>query len=135
MISDRFDSFLFLIQTVKCLLIVPNPESALNEEAGKLLLEQYDDYFQRAKMMTEIHAKVSQAQVKNVRSCRTSAELLGFVSNVNKIDKPLKNNSNLLFRMTVKGILIRYSQTWITIKYILVILMCVPMQDIDIYLN
>jgi len=48
---------------VKCLLIVPNPESALNEEAGKLLLEQYDDYFQRAKMMTEIHAKVNQAQV------------------------------------------------------------------------
>ena len=48
---------------MKCLLIVPNPESALNEEAGKLLLEQYDDYFQRAKMMTEIHAKVNQAQV------------------------------------------------------------------------
>jgi ubiquitin-conjugating enzyme E2 S len=45
------------------LLIVPNPESALNEEAGKLLLEHYEDYFQRAKMMTEIHAKVSQNQV------------------------------------------------------------------------
>jgi len=54
--------------TVKCLLIVPNPESALNEEAGKLLLEQYDDYFQRAKMMTEIHAKVSQAQQSNQQS-------------------------------------------------------------------
>jgi ubiquitin-conjugating enzyme E2 S len=45
------------------LLIVPNAESALNEEAGKLLLEHYEDYFQRAKMMTEIHAKVSQNQV------------------------------------------------------------------------
>jgi ubiquitin-conjugating enzyme E2 S len=45
------------------LLIVPNPESALNEEAGKLLLEHYEDYFQRAKMMTEIHAKISQNQV------------------------------------------------------------------------
>lgn len=45
------------LQTIKCLLIVPNPESALNEEAGKLLLENYDDYFQRAKMMTEIHAR------------------------------------------------------------------------------
>ena len=44
------------MQTIKCLLIYPNPESALNEEAGKLLLEQYDDYFSRAKMMTEIHA-------------------------------------------------------------------------------
>lgn len=37
---------------------MPNAESALNEEAGKLLLEHYDDYFQRAKMMTEIHAQV-----------------------------------------------------------------------------
>lgn len=45
-------------QTIKCLLIVPNPDSALNEEAGKLLLEQYKDYYQRAKMFTEIHAQV-----------------------------------------------------------------------------
>lgn len=48
-----------ILLTIKCLLIVPNPESALNEEAGKLLLERYDDYHQRAKMMTEIHAQVS----------------------------------------------------------------------------
>ncbi|RXG58979.1 Ubiquitin-conjugating enzyme E2 S, partial [Armadillidium vulgare] len=34
---------------IKCLLIVPNPESALNEEAGKMLLEAYNDYFARAK--------------------------------------------------------------------------------------
>lgn len=39
------------------MLIVPNAESALNEEAGKLLLEHYDDYSSRAKMMTEIHAQ------------------------------------------------------------------------------
>lgn len=38
-------------------MIVPNPESALNEEAGKLLLEQYDDYCERARMITEIHAR------------------------------------------------------------------------------
>jgi len=46
-----------ILLTVKCLLIVPNAESALNEEAGKLLLEHYEDYSQRAKMMTEIHAQ------------------------------------------------------------------------------
>ncbi|XP_029658042.1 ubiquitin-conjugating enzyme E2 S [Octopus sinensis] len=46
-----------ILLTVKCLLIVPNPESALNEEAGKLLLEQYDDYSTRARLYTEIHAK------------------------------------------------------------------------------
>ncbi|XP_041371115.1 ubiquitin-conjugating enzyme E2 S-like [Gigantopelta aegis] len=46
-----------ILLTIKCLLIVPNPESALNEEAGKLLLGQYTDYSLRAKMFTEIHAK------------------------------------------------------------------------------
>ncbi|XP_065173871.1 ubiquitin-conjugating enzyme E2 S [Atheta coriaria] len=46
-----------ILLTIKCLLIVPNAESALNEEAGRLLLEHYDDYSQRAKMMTEIHAQ------------------------------------------------------------------------------
>lgn len=58
-IADLWSLLLILslwMQTVKCLLIYPNPESALNEEAGKLLLEQYQDYFSRAKMMTEIHA-------------------------------------------------------------------------------
>ncbi|KAJ2470631.1 hypothetical protein GGI02_002803 [Coemansia sp. RSA 2322] len=46
-----------VLVTVKCLLIYPNPESALNEEAGKLLLERYADYARHAKLMTEIHAQ------------------------------------------------------------------------------
>jgi len=45
-----------ILLTIKCLLIVPNPESALNEDAGRLLLEAYDDYFQRARTYTAIHA-------------------------------------------------------------------------------
>lgn len=31
------------LQVIRCLLIAPNPESALDEEAGKLLLEAYED--------------------------------------------------------------------------------------------
>uniref|UniRef100_A0A1A9WF61 E2 ubiquitin-conjugating enzyme n=1 Tax=Glossina brevipalpis TaxID=37001 RepID=A0A1A9WF61_9MUSC len=50
-----------ILLTIKCLLIVPNAESALNGEAGKLLLESYDDYSQRAKMMTEIHAQMAKS--------------------------------------------------------------------------
>jgi len=41
---------------IKCLLIVPFPESALNEEAGKLFMENYQDYFKHAKLMTDLHA-------------------------------------------------------------------------------
>ncbi|KAI0790192.1 ubiquitin-conjugating enzyme/RWD-like protein [Irpex lacteus] len=45
-----------ILLTVKCLLIYPNPESALDEEAGRLLLEAYDSYCDRAKLMTSVHA-------------------------------------------------------------------------------
>ncbi|KAF9648104.1 hypothetical protein BDM02DRAFT_3115881 [Thelephora ganbajun] len=45
-----------ILVTVKCLLIYPNPESALDEEAGKLLLENYDSYCSRAKLITSVHA-------------------------------------------------------------------------------
>lgn len=46
-----------ILLTIKCLLIVPNPESALNEEAGKMLLERYEDYCSRAKLFTELYAR------------------------------------------------------------------------------
>jgi len=40
----------------RCLLIEPNAESALNEEAGKMLLDDYESYSERATLMTQIHA-------------------------------------------------------------------------------
>lgn len=46
-----------VLLTIKCLLIHPNPESALNEEAGRLLLENYEEYASRARLLTEIHAR------------------------------------------------------------------------------
>ncbi|THH29973.1 hypothetical protein EUX98_g4212 [Antrodiella citrinella] len=45
-----------ILVTVKCLLIYPNPESALDEEAGKLLLEDYESYCARARLITSVHA-------------------------------------------------------------------------------
>lgn len=56
------------VQTIKCLLIDPNPESALNEEAGKLLLEAYDEYAKHARLWTTIHAQ------KEVASLKTAAK-------------------------------------------------------------
>ncbi|EAR86060.3 ubiquitin-conjugating enzyme (macronuclear) [Tetrahymena thermophila SB210] len=50
-------SFYNIFEVIKCLLIIPFPESALNEEAGKLFMEDYDSYFKYAKLMTEVHAK------------------------------------------------------------------------------
>jgi ubiquitin-conjugating enzyme E2 S len=36
-------------------LIVPFPESSLNDEAGKLFMESYDEYAKRARLMADIH--------------------------------------------------------------------------------
>jgi len=67
-----------VILTIKCLLIVPNAESALNEEAGKLLLDHYDDYSRRAKMMTEIHARPQDPDSDKVNSnCKRPSESVG----------------------------------------------------------
>ncbi|KAG7549555.1 Ubiquitin-conjugating enzyme/RWD-like [Arabidopsis thaliana x Arabidopsis arenosa] len=46
-----------VLSVVRCLLIEPFPESALNEQAGKMLLENYDEYARHARLYTGIHAK------------------------------------------------------------------------------
>ena len=46
-----------IFTVIRCLLIEPNAESALNEEAGKLLLESFADFAKKARLMTDIHAK------------------------------------------------------------------------------
>lgn len=73
----RFQTF---AQTIKCLLIVPNAESALNEEAGRQLLEAYDDYAKYARLMTSIHATpkdTQQSSASGVQRARGFVDILG----------------------------------------------------------
>jgi ubiquitin-conjugating enzyme E2 S len=71
-----------VLTVIRCLLIVPNPESALNEDAGKLLLDDYDDFARRARLMTRIHATARGVNVggsgtdANATSASASALLL-----------------------------------------------------------
>lgn len=46
-----------VLTVIRCLLIEPNAESALNEEAGKLLLEGFEEFARKARIMTSIHAR------------------------------------------------------------------------------
>eukprot|EP01111_Echinosteliopsis_oligospora_P008226 TRINITY_DN2374_c0_g1_i1.p1 TRINITY_DN2374_c0_g1~~TRINITY_DN2374_c0_g1_i1.p1 ORF type:complete len:222 (+),score=81.90 TRINITY_DN2374_c0_g1_i1:67-732(+) len=46
-----------ILLTIKCLMIVPNPESSLNEDASRIMLDDYADYCKQAKLFTSIHAK------------------------------------------------------------------------------
>ena len=100
-----------ILLTVKCLLIVPNPESALNEEAGKLLLERYDDYCSRARLFTEIHARseskgaaASSSSAPSSASSSTSAEASSssgeaVPKKVTKKEKSLKDKKKTLKRL------------------------------------
>jgi len=101
-----------ILLTVKCLLIVPNPESALNEEAGKLLLERYDDYCSRARLFTEIHARSeskgaaaassSSSSAPSSSSCSTEAGSSSgeaVPKKVTKKEKSLKDKKKTLKRL------------------------------------
>lgn len=57
-------SLTHIFEVVKCLLIVPFPESSLNEEAGREFMESYEDFFSNAKLYTTVHAKPTPAQQK-----------------------------------------------------------------------
>jgi len=51
-----------ILQVIRCLLIVPFPESSLNDEAGKLFMDSYDEFARRARIMTEVHAMAEDSE-------------------------------------------------------------------------
>lgn len=55
-----------ILGVIRCLLIIPFPESSLNEEAGRLFMDDYQEYARMAKLMTKIHA----AQAKKAQAER-----------------------------------------------------------------
>lgn len=44
-----------VLTVIRCLLIVPFPESSLNDEAGKNFMDSYDEYARRAKLLAGVH--------------------------------------------------------------------------------
>lgn len=46
-----------IFEVIRCLLIIPFPESSLNDEAGKLFMENYEEYAKHAKMITDLYAQ------------------------------------------------------------------------------
>mmetsp|Transcript_26607 Transcript_26607/g.62507 ORF Transcript_26607/g.62507 Transcript_26607/m.62507 type:complete len:268 (+) Transcript_26607:181-984(+) len=50
-------TFSHVLSVIRCLLINPFPESSLNDEAGKLFMESYDEYSKRARLMTDVHGR------------------------------------------------------------------------------
>ncbi|KAK9370663.1 ubiquitin-conjugating enzyme/RWD-like protein [Lipomyces kononenkoae] len=70
-----------VLLVIRCLLIEPNPESALNEDAGKLLLENFADFERMARLMTSVHALKRSAFVSANTS---SADLASLTDNTDE---------------------------------------------------
>jgi ubiquitin-conjugating enzyme E2 S len=77
-----------VLQVIRCLLIVPFPESSLNDEAGKMFMESYDEYASRATLMTRIHALKS-GTGKNASSSSSTS------SSPNNTTKPKNGHANM----------------------------------------
>ncbi|KAI4637037.1 hypothetical protein J4E93_010703 [Alternaria ventricosa] len=63
-----------VLVTISCLLIQPNPASALNEAAGKLATEDWEGYCRRARLMTDIHAAIPRDIEQDVREAQMRGE-------------------------------------------------------------
>ena len=66
--------FAHTLAVIRCLLIVPFPESSLNDEAGKLFMESYDEYAKRARLMADIHGIQREEENEGAISTKVSTE-------------------------------------------------------------
>lgn len=60
--------------TISCLLVQPNPDSALNADAGQLIQEDFATFAQRAQLMTSIHAVVPRSLQLAVKEAQTRGQ-------------------------------------------------------------
>ena len=58
---------------IRCLLIVPFPESSLNDEAGKQFMTSYEDYAKRARLLTSVHALRKSSNITSSSSSSRSS--------------------------------------------------------------
>lgn len=63
-----------ILITISCLLIYPNPASALNAEAGRLVEEDFAEYERKARLWAQIHAAVPAALAGPVEEARKRGE-------------------------------------------------------------
>ncbi|KIW13102.1 hypothetical protein PV08_08289 [Exophiala spinifera] len=67
-------TFKDILVTISCLLIQPNPDSALNAAAGALIQENYDAFAAQAKLMASIHAPIPRHLAKAVLDAKRRGE-------------------------------------------------------------
>lgn len=79
-----------VLVTISCLLIQPNPDSALNSTAGALIQEDYDAFAQQAKLMTSIHAPIPVDLRKAVQEAQMRGEDADTRGSLQRLQQPEK---------------------------------------------
>jgi ubiquitin-conjugating enzyme E2 S len=64
-----------VLVTISCLLVCPNPASALNAEAGQLMEEDFKEYERKANLWAKMHAAVPPHMKSAVEDARTREEV------------------------------------------------------------
>lgn len=67
-------TFSHVLSVIRCLLIIPFPESSLNDEAGKLFMESYDEYSKRALLMADVHGRPGPTGAENEEKRKKTEE-------------------------------------------------------------
>jgi len=78
-----------ILQVIRCLLIAPFPESALNQEAGKLFMESYEEFAREARLITKVLEFAQWLSEKRSRSNSSLQQMLaemGIIRNRNNTD-------------------------------------------------
>ncbi|KAJ4353302.1 uncharacterized protein N0V89_005029 [Didymosphaeria variabile] len=89
-----------VLVTISCLLIQPNPASALNEAAGKLASEDWDSFCRRAKLMTEIHAAIPSNIVEEVNKAQSRGDEKEVVAEAKAVESKIKGNGKAKATLT-----------------------------------
>jgi len=87
-----------VLNVIRCLMIVPFPESSLNDEAGKLFMESYDEYARRAKLMAKVHGRPTSCvadKLSHPSSAKSSKENeIGYDIKVSRSNKKSASTSS-----------------------------------------
>eukprot|EP00934_Nitzschia_sp_Nitz4_P005067 Nitzschia sp. Nitz4//scaffold86_size83305//75504//76400//NITZ4_005274-RA/size83305-snap-gene-0.173-mRNA-1//-1//CDS//3329559286//5057//frame0 len=88
-------TFSHVLSVIRCLLIVPFPESSLNDEAGKLFMESYDEYSKRAHLMADVHGRPFSSFESDEKRRKTESERKTDTKELDNASQPSARPSGL----------------------------------------
>lgn len=90
-----------VLLVISCLLINPNPDSALNSTAGHLLQEDFEGFAQQARLMTSIHARIPLDLQDQVKKAKLRGETIQRMIVMDNVEQPKSNKKGASALMVI----------------------------------